>query len=69
MKECINRTEYVFKLFNIKREINEHKFVTSVINKIDFEAYEKNKDRTKALEINKYKNNDFIFNETLIENV
>lgn len=63
MKECINRIEYVFKLFDIKREIRQHEFVTSVIKKIDFEAYEKNKNRTKIKEVKKYADNELTFNE------
>lgn len=63
MKECINRIEYIFKLLDIKREVKQHEFVTSVIDKIDFEAYEKNKSRTKIKEVKQYDNNDYTFNE------
>ena len=64
MKECINRIEYTFKFFDIKREVKQHEFVTSVIDKIDFEAYEKNKSRTKIKEVKQYvDNSNYMFNE------
>jgi len=63
MKECIKRIEYIFKFFDIKREIQQHEFVTSVVDKINFEAYEKNKSRTKTEKIKQYDDNDLMFNE------
>ena len=64
MKECVNRIEHIFKFFDIKREVRQHEFVTSVIDKIDFEAYEKNKSRTKIKEVKQYvDNSNYMFNE------
>ena len=63
MKECLNRIEHIFKFFDIKREVKQREFVTSVIDKIDFEAYEKNKNQNKTKEFRKFSSDsDFTFN-------
>ena len=67
--DCINRIEYIFKLFNIFRQVNQHEFITTKTTKIDFKAYSENKNNLKVKEVTRFKGNDYSFNSISLSQV